>query len=88
MNDCEDYEYEEDLFHGSAVTKLQAIMFIVSFASVWCLTKEATQQLLDIFSLILPDTSKLPRTLHKFSKYFQVPNTRPQFYCPTCGREL
>lgn len=79
-------EWKKPLYQGCSIIKLKTILLLVSFSNIWCLTREAiTQQLLDIFSLVLSEDCTLPRTIHLLKKYFAVEKARPQYYCPSCG---
>jgi hypothetical protein len=60
---------KKTLYQGCSIIKLKTILLLVSFSNIWCLTREAiTQQLLDIFSLVLPGEDYNPTNILSFEE--------------------
>lgn len=59
------------LFPGSSITIGSFLLILALYTTKYNLTGEATQQLLNILSLILPNGHILCNTLHEFKKFFR-----------------
>ena len=76
----------EPLYPGAKVSVGSFMLLLAVFTSRYYLIGDATQQLLNILSLVLPAGHKLCTTLHEFKKFFiNLKNPlKYHYYCSYC----
>ena len=76
----------EPLYPGAKVSVGSFMLLLAVFTSRYNLIGDATQQLLNILSLVLPAGHKLCTTLHEFKKFFvNLKNPlKYHYYCSYC----
>ena len=81
-----DVNRDPHIFEGSKRTLGVAVLLLCCFMVRFRLPDEAMNYLLSLLSLLLPDDSKVPKTLYQMRQFFNkhVPLPEIKYYCSWC----
>lgn len=89
VDDRTDSEAEETLYEDSEVTVVQAVLLVFQFIIRHSLSNKTFAELLQLISVLLPTSAKLPTSVHTFKKYLAkfLPTSsvaNVHYYCTRC----